>query len=313
MKYGLGVDVGGTKIATVIINNEGYILERVELPSLTDDKEKMFKQVIHGIKNVLVKSNLDITMVEGMGIGVPGKVDRKSGIAVFQNNLPWKNFPIVERLKKHFLINNIAIDNDVYMAAFAEWKISNTEMEDTFVYVTISTGISCSIIQQGSFIRGSGFAGELGLLPANSQSPRGKIHTLEDAASGPAIQKIARKIFNRSDMSTEDFFKTYQNGNPLAQAAMNEVVENLAHSVYSIICLLDPQQIIFGGGVMNGHPYLLDLIKEKLNRYLIPEQKHVLDQMQTSNLKGNSGVVGAGLRGLEYLDYQQIKKVGKGS
>lgn len=302
MKYGLGVDVGGTKIATVIINKQGNILDRVVVPSNPDSGEKMFQQLIISIERVLEKARKDISMIEGVGIGIPGKVDRENGIAVFQNNLPWRNFPLVERFKDYFPIENIILDNDVYMAAMAEWNVSNISYKSTFVYVTVSTGISCSIIQEGSFFRGRGFAGELGLLTVKAKSSPNGLSRLEKSAAGPAIQKLFADNFNSPNMTTEDFFVEYLKGSAIADEVMDEVTESLAQGVYSIISLLDPHKIVFGGGVVNNHPYLLDLVLVKLKKYIIKEQQHVLDKIQVSNLKDDSGAVGAALRGIQLVN-----------
>ena len=118
----------------------------------------MFGRVVEAVEQVLRKSSISIADIEGIGVGVPGKVDCENGIAVFQNNLPWSQFPISVRLQEQFGIQRITIDNDVYMAAFAEWRAAHVKGNETFVYVTISTGISCSIIHKGSFL------GEQGLL-----------------------------------------------------------------------------------------------------------------------------------------------------
>jgi len=80
---------------------------------------------------------------------------------------------------------------------------------------------------------------------------------------------------------------------------LNEVVGSLAHGIYSIICLLDPHRIVLGGGVVNKNPFLLELIKESLKQYLIPEQQHSLESLHISRLKGDSGIVGAALKGIE--------------
>ncbi|ASK62193.1 kinase [Virgibacillus phasianinus] len=298
MTYALGVDIGGTKVAAVIIDQHGKILYRAEVLSNRVDREKMFKQVVKSIEIVLANSSLEISDMKGVGVGVPGKVDRKNGIAIFQNNLPWTNFPILERLRDYFSVENIVIDNDVYMAAFAEWKVSNTLDKDTFVYLTVSTGVSCSIIHEGSFVRGTGFAGEVGLFPVLADTAPNGIQTLEQSASGPAIQRLAQKHFNRSDITIQDFFDEYRKGNPAALATMSEIVKSLAHGIYSVICLLDPHKIVFGGGVINHNPFLLDLVRKELQHYLIPEQ-HATNRMQTSHLKENAGIVGAGLRGME--------------
>lgn len=300
LAFALGVDIGGTKIAAVIIDQYGNIHRRSEVASDPSDKENMFKQVIKSIEMVLEESKVSLKEIEGMGVGVPGKVDRKNGIAVYQNNLPWRNFPIVSRLQEYFSFKNIVIDNDVHMATFAEWKVSKTNIQDTFVYVTISTGISCSIIHQGSFLRGNGFAGELGLFPVLARSSSKGIESLEESASGPAIKKLAAKRFNDPDLTTREFFLKYNNHDEEATALMNEVVDSLTHGIYSIVCLLDPQRIVLGGGVINNNPFLLDLIKESLTQYVIPEQQHILERLYISELKGDSGVIGAGLKGSEF-------------
>lgn len=291
MKYTIGVDIGGTKIASAIIDKDSNILCRAEVPSHASEKESMFKQVATSIESILEESNLKISDIKGMGVGVPGKVDRNSGTAIFQNNLPWRNFPIAQRLKDYFSIENVTIDNDVYMAAFAEWNMHGAVHDETFVYFTVSTGISCSIIHQGEFLRGAGFAGEIGLLPVTALSFQNGLERLEQAASGPAIQQI----MNDDNISTKDILELYKHNDIDAQIIVSGMADAIAHGCYAISCLVDPHKIVFGGGVINHHPYLLDLIRKMLEKYLTIEQKQTLNRMHLSKLKGNSGVIGAGL------------------
>ena len=112
------------------------------------------------------------------------------------------------------------------------------------------------------------------------------------------MKKYAEAQFDNQDLTTKDFFQKYAEDDSKAIALMNEVANSLAHGIYSIICLLDPHRIVLGGGVMNNNPFLLDLIKKNLNDYLIPEQQHALEHLYVSQLKGDSGVVGAGLKGI---------------
>ncbi|CAH2717361.1 Glucokinase [Neobacillus rhizosphaerae] len=298
MKKAIGIDIGGTKIAAAIITESGELLKRTEVKSDPSDREKMFAQVVEAVEQVLEKSSFSWAEIEGIGVGVPGKVDRENGIAVFQNNLPWEQFPVVARLQEQFGTEQITIDNDVYMAAFAEWKAAQGKSDETFVYVTISTGISCSIIHNGSFFRGAGFAGELGLIPVLS---KGANKRLEKVAAGPAIQQFAAKELQVEHLATKDVFAGYTNGLPKYQPIINEVTDNLAQGIYAISCLLDPNKLVFGGSVIVNNPFLLELIKEKLKIYQIPEQQHILDQMSISTLKQNNGVVGAGLRVFESI------------
>ena len=133
-----------------VISDTGVLLERAEVKSDPSDREKMFGRVVEAVEQVLRKSSISIANIEGIGVGVPGKVDRAKGIAIFQNNLPWRQFPITFRLREQFGIERITIDNDVYMVALPNGS-GTGKKDETFVYVTISTGISCSIIHKGSF------------------------------------------------------------------------------------------------------------------------------------------------------------------
>lgn len=294
MSYTIGVDIGGTKIATAIMNQDCNLLYREEVPSKPLEKEAMLNQVILSIEKVLTKSGLNINDMKGIGVGVPGKVDRENGIAVFQNNLPWRNFPLAERLKDYFSIDHVTVDNDVYMATFAEWNMHGAVDNETFVYITISTGISCSIIHQGEFIRGAGFAGEVGLLPVKAPSFPDCLARLEQAASGPAIKQMMHK----DNLTTAAILELYKQNNPDAETVISNMTHSIAHGCYIICCLLDPHKIVFGGGVMNHHPYLLDQIQQKMDALLIPEQMEILNGMYVSKLQGDSGIIGAGLRGL---------------
>ncbi|MCH6267255.1 ROK family protein [Neobacillus citreus] len=300
MKKAIGLDIGGTKVAAGIISENGELLKRAEVKSDPSDREYMFTRVVEAVEQVLNDSSLSITDIEGIGVGVPGKVDRENGIAVFQNNLPWAQFPVSDRLRERFGLERIEIDNDVYTAAFAEWKAAGGNKNETFVYVTISTGISCAILHQGSFFRGAGFAGEFGLIPILSKAAGPKLDRLEKAAAGPAIAKLAETVLEET-LSTKDVFERYQAGVPEYQPIIDEVTDYWAQGLYSISCLIDPHQIVFGGSVIANNPFLLEIIKEKLKSYQIPEQQHVLNRMSVSTIKQDNGIVGAGLRVFEEI------------
>lgn len=294
MEYVVGVDIGGTKIASIVTDSVGNIVHRYELPSIKENPEEMFQQVVRCIHKLILSADISMQEVTSMGVGVPGKVDREKGLAVFQNNLSWRNFPIVERLKELFpSIKNITIDNDVYMAAYAEWKAAKLPENATFVYVTVSTGISCSIIHNGDFLRGNGFAGELGLLPMPGIGQGQTGTTLESIASGPGILRIARDIYNDPDMGIETLFLKYQSNEEKAVKVINQMLESLAGGLYTIACLINPHQIVCGGGVINHQPYLIDLLNKLVDNYMILEQGRANNLIQVSKLGEDAGVVGA--------------------
>ncbi|WP_077319881.1 ROK family protein [Virgibacillus proomii] len=296
MKYAIGIDIGGTKVAAGIVNEHGDLIQQELVSSDPSSKEAMFQRVVQCVEQLMNHSSIPLQEIYGIGAGIPGKVDRKKGIAVFQNNVPWRNFPFVDRLREALGMERIIIDNDVYMAAFAEWRAANMSDEELFVYLTISTGISCSIIQGGRYIRGAGFAGELGLIPIDTKNRKQPFVMLENTASGPAIQQKARDIYKNDQMFTKNIFENYIRGDAKAEQLIEEMVFVISKGVYLINCLLDPHKIIFGGSVMAYNPYLIEQIKKKLEPYLLAEQNHILESMEINKLNNGQGIIGAGLR-----------------
>lgn len=134
------------------------------------------------------------------------------------------------------------------------------------------------------------------MIPVHS---KGVNERLEKIAAGPGIQRIAEKELQVDTISTKDVFARYINGVPEYQSIINEVTDYLAQGLYTISCLLDPHKMVFGGSVIVKNPFLLELIKEKLKMYQLPEQQHLLEQMSISTLAQNNGVAGAGLRVFE--------------
>ncbi|WP_182200944.1 ROK family protein [Paraliobacillus salinarum] len=296
MKYAIGIDIGGTKIAAGIVNEKGDLIQSEMVESNPSDREKMFEQVINCVHQLLNHCSIPKQEIYGIGVGVPGKVDIENGIAVFQNNLPWTNFPLVERLREALGIDNIVIDNDVYMAAYAEWAEAKVKDDELFAYITISTGISSSFIKGGKFIRGAGFAGELGLIPTHAPGHDQPIERLEKFAAGPALQTKARKAFQDESILPKDIFAKYEDGNATARDLIDDMVTSFAHGIYMINSLLDPHKIVLGGSIATKNPVLLSIIKQKLENHLIEEQKHILNEIYISHLGSDQGMIGAGLR-----------------
>lgn len=295
MEKAIGIDIGGTKIAAGIINKQGELENSFEIPSIPDDSEGLFRAIMSLIKKLLMESKIEQKDLS-LGIGIPGLVDTEQGVAVFQNNLNWRDFPIVERLRSLFPeIPSIVIDNDVYQTAFVEWYSLKLGRQDSLAFFTVSTGISSPIIVGGKGIKGMGFAGEICLTPVCLQ---GEKIRLEEAASGPAIAKAGQLGYGVPTMTTAEVFNRYYAEEHLARKIIDDAEDALAQGVYTVISLMDPSKIIFGGSVMMKNPQLIERVKEKLEEKIIPIQRESLARLELSQYENNAGLIGAGLRAL---------------
>ena len=292
MKQSIGVDIGGTKVAVAIINEKGEIVSRRQAPSEVESAETLFEQVVRLINEELNEHPFSIQEMEGIGIGLPGKVDVENGIAVFQNNIPWPNFPIVKRLQEVYGNIPVKIDNDVKVAAYAEYRLQNLTEKEMFAYVTLSTGIAATNIVHNEILRGAGFSGEIGFIPVHYF---GQWMSLEEACSGVWIQKKAQELYKDDSVTTKDVFEKWRQGDDVATDIIRQAASGIASSLHAMICLLDPHVIVFGGSVSNYTPDYIELVKEILESRLHAEQKHVVKRMVVSKIKGDNGIIGAGL------------------
>ena len=132
MRKAMGVDIGGTKVAAAIIDDQGHITHRVQAPSDTSSSEAMLECVVGVIDACLAEAEVEVSDLTGIGLGIPGKVDSLNGVAIFQNNIPWEKFPVVARLAERYAQVPIAIENDVKAAAYAEYRLSGIGPLDVF-------------------------------------------------------------------------------------------------------------------------------------------------------------------------------------
>ncbi|MCW6661198.1 ROK family protein [Aerococcaceae bacterium NML201209] len=292
MKQAIGIDIGGTKVAIALISEKGEMNHRYEMKSNITSAEALFQSIVKGVHFVLGNANLTVQDIEGIGVGVPGKVDVENGVAVYQNNIPWHDFPVVERFKEALGVERVRIDNDVKVAAYAEYRLANLSPKDMFGYITISTGIACTNIINDQIIRGSGFSGEIGFLPVPSSVG---LRPLEEVAAGPGIQAYARSLYQDDTLTTKDVFERYLEGEPKAIEAVNQSAMGVAVGIFSMICLVDPKAIVLGGSVALKNPFYVERIKSILNDLTHSEQKHVLERLTVSQLGSDNGIVGAGM------------------
>lgn len=297
MKKTIGIDIGGTKIAAGIVYENGEMEHVTVLKSQVDSREGMFVSLCQAIDEVIEKSQIDLSELT-FGIGVPGLVNSEEGIAIFQNNLPWADFPLKERLlQKYPTCTKISMNNDVYQAALAEWYSEDLNDQETLVFFTISTGVSTAIVRGGEFIKGAGFAGEVGLLPV-LKDDKGEWVRLEQLTSGNALADSARTLYNDGMIDGEELFARFNRKDSTAIKIIDEWAERIALGLYTVISMLDPEKIVLGGSVIQKNPNMLPLIKEKLAPMLIEVQQPSLDRISVTGLNNQAGLLGAGYSGI---------------
>ena len=284
----IGIDVGGTKIAAGIVNNKGEIIQQERIPTDLSEEDAVLYQ-LEKIVKLLLEQKSDSLTVSGIGIGLPGKVDYKNGIAEAASNIPYKSLPIGPELSSKFKIP-VYLENDADAATLGEKWFGAGKGHDRFIYFTVGTGIGAGIIAGGDLVRGC----EIGHTIVDPEGPICKCGTrgcFEAVAAGPAIARKMNEDVEGQSFSTEEVITAAENGNKKGQAIIEETAHFLALGLINVSQILMPEIIILGGGVIMGsRETLLDPIKDKIDN-LTNYNTYLSSSLIISQLK-QSGVIG---------------------
>ena len=302
-KYVVGVDLGGTKIYTALVDLEGNIIKEKTVETLAFEGENaVMGRIIDAINYVI--DGTEKNLIKSIGIGSPGPLDVKNGVIIENSNLPFKNFEIVKTIREAYDLPTY-LDNDANVATLGEYKFGAGKGTENMIYMTVSTGIGGGAILNGKIFRGStGNALEIGHTTISQERTRcgcGNIGCAESLASGTAIGKRAKEAVNSNaetslknydDVTSKEVFIEAANGDRVAKEILNTSLTYLGITVANIITTFDPEKVVIGGGVINGGDIVLETIKEEVAKRCM---KVFVDScsIEKAKLGGQAGVLGA--------------------
>ncbi|GAA0726473.1 ROK family protein [Clostridium malenominatum] len=265
----VGLDIGGTNIKGVVIDNDGNILSSYERKSNYHEKDYM--KNIEGI----IQELLDYcgNEIEGIGIGVPGIVDNEEGKVIVCPALSWKDVYLKKHIENKFKIKTI-IENDVNSWTIAEKYFGCTKNFKDFVMITIGTGIGCGIYINNSIYRGNTFeSGEVGYLPLgldayNRQYSTEDFGYFESNASASSVG-IKYKLKTGRTLGCKEIFERARKGEKVALEVVEEIYNYLGLGIGAISCIINPGKIVIGGGMANEGEEFIYQVSKNVNK-LIP-------------------------------------------
>jgi glucokinase len=297
MTYAIGIDIGGTKTAIGLVTDSGTLVEKQILKTEISEPPRVMIDQMYEAVNVILKNNqLLVADLIGIGIGAPGPLDVKKGEITFSPNLPtWLGTPLVERVKAYFPLTRIRLENDANAAAVAEKWVGAAQNVDTFLYLTISTGIGGGLYADGRPVFGStGNGGEVGHIIIDSNGPLctcGLRGCFEAVASGMAIAELGSNLKGQA-LTTKDVFDLYEAGDAQMTTFVEDVFEKIGIGCVTLINTFDPELIVLGGGVTNVGKPLFDAVKAYTEKFaLTPVGRHT--PIVPSGLDQDTGVIGA--------------------
>ncbi|HEX4774815.1 MAG TPA: ROK family protein [Candidatus Saccharimonadales bacterium] len=241
----LGVDVGGTKTLVAVLNDHGVILEKQRFPTPKKyaDFLKELQQALAGFKQHDFKAG---------AVGVPSTVfDRQHGVGIRFGNLPWRNVPVLADVEK-LAACPILVENDAKLAGLSEAMLLKDKYRKV-VYLTVSTGIGYSLIENGAIDTGVGDGGGRTIMLEH----KGKLLPWEEFASGHAIvERYGKPAHEINDKAT-----------------WQSISRDLAKGLIHLIAIMQPEVIVIGGSVGTYFERYHQLLMDELKRYDLPMVK----------------------------------------
>lgn len=315
----LGIDLGGTKILTAVMEADGKIVARDHsITPAAGGQEKVLGAVMQSVNDVLKHAGVDSADISAAGVGAPGPSNPGTGILYTAPNLPGlKNVPLKDIIEKELGVKTFLI-NDANAAAVGEFRFGAAKGAGNFIYITISTGIGGGVFIDGKLYTGAvGTAAEIGHMTIDHRGPVcncGNRGCWEMLASGTALAREAVKRIREGAKTTIPKFadgslekvnaKTIQmaaeHGDLLAGQLISDTAFYLGVGLANLINLFNPERIVIGGGLASMGEVLLGKAKKEAEERAYMEAFEAVDFVP-AGLGRDSGVLGAAAFALEQM------------
>jgi glucokinase len=290
VSYVVAVDVGGTEIKSALVDSDLNVIATITAP--TPKADSTGAETVKAIA-VIVAEFGAAHKVEAVGLAVPGALDEPAGTSRWSGNLQWKNLPIRDLL--HAAINiPVAFGHDVRTAAVAELRSGAAKGARNAIFIPVGTGIAAALIIDGEIRSAEGYAGEIGHVNVNGKYPCvcGKTGCLEAASSTLAISKAYEAQSGKSGTTTEEIFKLVTAGDTVATSVWNDATAAMARACESLITILAPEVIVFGGGLSNAGETFLKPIRDYLDASLTFQRK---PRLEIAHYGSKAGTIGCAI------------------
>ncbi len=282
MRYGFGVDVGGTTVKLAFFEETGRMLRSWEIPTVTQDGgSRILPDIAASVLDFCKKEAIARENILGIGLCVPGPVDGK-GTVNRCVNLGWGVFNIVDALEA-LTGFPVKAGNDATVAAMGECWMGGGAGYRNMVMATLGTGVGGGIVVDGKLLHGAhGAGGEIGHMVLNPRETEvcgcGKRGCVEQYCSATGIVRLAKRYLASAHMpsclrrvrelTAKDIFDAGKAGDPAATVILEQYYDYLGQFLGSLCSAVDPEIVVLGGGVTKAGQMLTDGIRPYFDRYV---------------------------------------------
>jgi glucokinase len=291
----VALDVGGTSMKGAIMDHDLSRVATVRRP--TPHGDAAVGAVLDTVADLVERAE----SAQAVGIAVPGIVDDERGVAVWSENIGWRDVPFRDLIERRTGLP-VAVGHDVRAGGTAELRLGAARDTRNSLVVPIGTGIAAAMVIDGHLCVGNGYAGEIGHMPVGADEPCvcGGTGCLEAVAPGPAIARPYARRTGR-ETTADAVAALVAEGDPDAGAVWAETIGRLGFALSVVIALAAPEVIVIGGGLSRAGDLLLTPLAADIDRRLT---FHRRPRLTTARFADEAGCVGAGLWALDLLERQ---------
>lgn len=299
--YTIGVDLGGTNLKAAAISQDGLLIDKLSGgTNLKAGRDAVVQDMVETIWSL--RERCGSAPLRGVGIGVPGIIEMRTGVIAMAPNLPgFENFPIRDEIERR-LKAPVILENDANVAALGEKWMGAGLGVDSLVLLTLGTGIGGGIIYQGKIMHGAiGMAGELGhikVVPDGNPCGCGANGCLEKHASAMVAGAMARMMGLGDDLSAKDVFDLAMGGEPRAKVIFETVGKALGVALADLVNIFNFPLYLLSGGMLPAWEFFAPAMFEEVRRssyvYRCSETR-----IERATLGDEAGLYGAAFLPLE--------------
>ncbi len=311
----VGLDVGGTTMKAGVVDDTGAALSSVNVPTEAEKgQDHGLAQMETAIRKAVAAAETTLDGIAAIGVATPGLMDIPGGLILDPPNLkPWKNVPVRQHIADRFQ-KPTAFQNDANAAAFGEFWVGAGRGCKSLVMFTLGTGIGGGIIVDGHIIEGRhSHGGELGHIKIELTKPRlcgcGKLGCLEAYGSATAVVKRTQEALHdahehhrhsslhqlqrlQGELTARAIFDAALEGDSLAEKIVEETAYYLAVGAVNMMHSIDPDIIVFGGGMVGAGEAFLNRIRKHVQElaFAVPAAH---TQILFAELGSDAGFIGS--------------------
>ncbi|MGC8644089.1 MAG: ROK family protein [Isosphaeraceae bacterium] len=306
----LGIDLGGTNVKSGVVDDLGRPLSSVSLETEAERGPELgIRNLAEAGRKAVSASGLSWDDIVGVGLGSPGTMDLSRGMLLEPPNLPgWNQLPIRDLLAQE-LSKRTVLQNDANAAAYGEYWAGAGRHARSLVLFTLGTGIGCGIVEEGRIIEGRhSHGGECGHIIIQMENARqcscGGYGHLEAYASATALVKRAIEALQQDlepsllrdlpvdHLTSRAIDEAANAGDPLARRLMRETARYLAVGAVCLMHTIDPDVVLFSGGMIAAGPPFLENIRADIKLMAFPTLSRNI-RIDYAELGGDAGFIGA--------------------